>query len=73
MEIKYIKDSPNGKAGTTDTVTEFEGNILIKTGFAEQHTKRKRTKKQSEEQTLTDKSEQAHGLDEMDYRQEICW
>lgn len=35
MNIKYIKDAPNGPAGSTDTVTEFEGNILVLTGFAE--------------------------------------
>jgi len=35
MNIKYIKDAPNGKAGSLDTVTDFEANILIKTGFAE--------------------------------------
>lgn len=35
MNIKYIKDAPNGPVGSTDTVTEFEGNILILTGFAE--------------------------------------
>lgn len=35
MKIKYIKDAPNGPAGTNDDVTEFEGNILILTGYAE--------------------------------------
>ncbi len=35
MKIKYIKDAPNGPAGTNDVVTEFEGNILILTGYAE--------------------------------------
>lgn len=34
MDIEYIKDAPNGPAGMVDNVTEFEGNILIKTGFA---------------------------------------
>lgn len=35
MKIKYIKDAPNGPAGTNDDVTDFEGNILILTGYAE--------------------------------------
>lgn len=35
MKIKYIKDAPNGAAGTTDDVSDFHGNILIKAGFAE--------------------------------------
>jgi len=35
MDIKYIKDAPNGPAGSIDTVTDFEANILIKAGFAE--------------------------------------
>ena len=35
MKIKYIKDAPNGPAGMTDDVSDFHGNILILTGFAE--------------------------------------
>ena len=35
MNIKYIKDAPNGPAGSSDVVTDFEGNILILTGYAE--------------------------------------
>jgi len=35
VNIKYLKEAPNGPTGSTDTVTDFEGNILIKTGFAE--------------------------------------
>ncbi|WP_165767612.1 hypothetical protein [Psychrobacter sp. DAB_AL32B] len=35
MKIKYIKDAPNGPAGSNDDVTDFEGNILILTGYAE--------------------------------------
>lgn len=35
MKIKYIKDAPNGPAGSNDDVTNFEGNILILTGYAE--------------------------------------
>ncbi|WP_333954198.1 hypothetical protein [Psychrobacter sp. S4(2024)] len=35
MKIKYIKDAPNGPAGMLDEVTEFEGNVLVLTGFAE--------------------------------------
>lgn len=35
MKIKYIKDAPNGPAGMLDDVTEFEGNVLVLTGFAE--------------------------------------
>ena len=35
MKIKYIKDAPNGAAGTTDDVSDFHGNILVLTGFAE--------------------------------------
>lgn len=35
MKIKYIKDAPNGPAGSNDDVTYFEGNILILTGCAE--------------------------------------
>lgn len=35
MKIKYIKDAPNGPAGTTDDVSDFHGNILVLTGFAE--------------------------------------
>lgn len=35
MKIKYIKDAPNGPAGSNDDVTDFEGNVLILTGYAE--------------------------------------
>ena len=35
MKIKYIKDAPNGPAGMTDDVSDFHGNILVLTGFAE--------------------------------------
>lgn len=35
MRIKYIKDAPRGKAGSTDKVTDFEANILILIGLAE--------------------------------------
>lgn len=35
MKIKYIKDAPNGPAGSNDDVTDFEGNILILKGYAE--------------------------------------
>ena len=35
MKIKYIKDAPNGAAGTRDDVSDFHGNILVKAGFAE--------------------------------------
>ena len=35
MKIKYIKDAPNGPAGTTDDVSDFHGNVLVLTGFAE--------------------------------------
>jgi len=35
MKIKYIKNAPNGAAGTNDNVSDFHGNILIKAGFAE--------------------------------------
>lgn len=35
MNIKYIKDAPNGPAGMTDDVSDFHGNILILTGLAE--------------------------------------
>ena len=35
MKIRYIKDAPNGLAGTTDDVSDFHGNILVLTGFAE--------------------------------------
>ena len=38
MNIKYIKDAPNGKAGTTDKVTDFEGSLLIQLGFAQPDT-----------------------------------
>ena len=34
MRIKYIKDAPRGKAGSTDTVTDFEANALITLGYA---------------------------------------
>lgn len=34
MQIKYIKDAPNGPKGMRDTVTDFEGNVLIRAGFA---------------------------------------
>ena len=34
MRIKYIQDAPNGPAGMLDEVTEFEGNVLVLTGFA---------------------------------------
>ena len=34
MKIKYIQDAPNGPAGMLDEVTEFEGNVLVLTGFA---------------------------------------
>lgn len=52
MDIKYLKDAPNGAAGTTDTVSEFHGNILIKTGFAELHTE---PKPKTKPKTKTDK------------------
>ncbi len=35
MKIKYIKEAPNGPAGMTDDVSDFHGNILVLTGFAE--------------------------------------
>jgi hypothetical protein len=35
MKIKYIKDAPNGPAGMIDDVSDFHGNILILTGYAE--------------------------------------
>ena len=35
MKIIYIKDAPNGPAGMTDDVSDFHGNILVLTGFAE--------------------------------------
>ena len=45
MKIKYLKDAPNGAAGTTDDVTDFEGNILIKTGHAEAYVESKPKRK----------------------------
>lgn len=54
MNIKYIKDAPNGPAGTTDTVTDFEGNILIATGFAEPHEPKPKRKTKPKTNTDTD-------------------
>ena len=54
MDIKYIKDAPNGPAGSTDKVTPFEGNILILTGFAEPVKTKAKRKSKSKTGTDTD-------------------
>lgn len=57
MDIKYIKDAPNGPAGSTDTVTDFEGNILILTGLAEPA--KTKVKRKSKSKTGTDTDDDA--------------
>lgn len=52
MKIQYLKDAPNGKAGTLDEVSDFHGNILIKTGHAELYTE---PKPKAKPKTKTDK------------------
>lgn len=54
MKIKYIKDAPNGPAGMLDDVTEFEGNILVLTGFAEVDESKPKSKSKPKETTKTD-------------------
>lgn len=54
MDIKYIKDAPNGKAGTTDTVTDFEGNLLINLGLAEPHKLKPKRKSKPKKDDNTD-------------------
>lgn len=54
MKIKYIKDAPNGPAGMLDDVTEFEGNILVLTGFAEVDEPTTKRKTKPKETTKTD-------------------
>lgn len=54
MNIKYIKDAPNGKAGTTDTVTDFEGSLLINLGLAEPHKPKRKSKPKKDDATDTD-------------------
>lgn len=54
MKITYIKDAPNGPAGSADEVTEFEGNILVLTGFAEVDEPKPKTKPKAKATTKTD-------------------
>lgn len=54
MKITYIKDAPNGPAGSSDEVTEFEGNILVLTGFAEVDEPTTKRKTKPKETTKTD-------------------
>lgn len=54
MDIKYIKDAPNGPAGSTDTVTDFEGNILILTGLAEPAKTKVKSKSKPKKDDATD-------------------
>ena len=54
MKIKYIKDAPNGAAGTTDDVSDFHGNILVITGFAEVVEPKPKPKSKAKETTKTD-------------------
>lgn len=54
MKITYIKDAPNGPAGTTDDVSDFHGNILVLTGFAEIDDPKPKTKSKPKATTKTD-------------------
>ena len=54
MKIKYIKDAPNGPAGMTDDVSDFHGNILVLTGFAEIDEPKPKTKSKAKATTKTD-------------------
>ena len=54
MKITYIKDAPNGPAGSSDEVTEFEGNVLVLTGFAEVDEPKPKTKPKAKATTKTD-------------------
>lgn len=54
MKIKYIKDAPNGPAGMTDDVSDFHGNILVLTGFAEADEPTTKRKTKPKETTKTD-------------------
>ena len=54
MKIKYIKDAPNGPAGMTDDVSDFHGNILVLTGFAEVDEPKPKSKSKPKETTKTD-------------------
>ena len=54
MKIKYIKDAPNGPAGMTDDVSDFHGNILVLTGFAEIDEPKPKTESKAKATTKTD-------------------
>jgi len=54
MKIKYIKDAPNGPAGMTDDVSDFHGNVLVLTGFAEVDEPKPKSKSKPKETTKTD-------------------
>jgi len=54
MKITYIKDAPNGPAGKTDDVSDFHGNILVLTGFAEVDEPKPKTKPKAKATTKTD-------------------
>ena len=54
MKIKYIKDAPNGPAGTTDDVSDFHGKILVLTGFAEIDEPKPKAKSKAKAITKTD-------------------
>ena len=54
MQIEYIKPAPNGPVGMVDTVTDFEGNILIATGFAKVYESPAKTKSKPKSKTGTD-------------------
>lgn len=54
MKIKYLKVMHNAKIGDVLEVTDFEANILIKTGVAEAYKEPKKTTRK----TKTDTTEQ---------------
>ena len=54
MKVKYLKVMHNANVGDVLEVTEFEANILIKTGVAEAYKEPKKTPRK----TKTDTTEQ---------------
>lgn len=54
MKVKYLKVMHNANVGDVLEVTDFEANILIKTGVAEAYEKPKKTTRK----TKTDTTEQ---------------
>ena len=43
MKIKYLKDAPQAKAGDIKELENTVANVLILTGYAEEHTEEKPT------------------------------